>query len=123
MADLNKITEDLSSLSVKDMVALIANLEKEWNVSAAVQVAAAPVAEAAAVQEKTEFDVELTSIEDGKKLGVIKALRVVIAGLGLTEAKALVEGAPKVIKEAASKEEAEKMKKEIEAAGGKVTLK
>ncbi|MDZ5761830.1 50S ribosomal protein L7/L12 [Candidatus Cyrtobacter comes] len=123
MADLNKITEDLSSLSVKDMVALISDLEKKWNVSAAVQVAAAPVAEAAAVQEKTEFDVELTSIEDGKKLGVIKALRVVISGLGLTEAKALVEGAPKIVKEAISKEEAEKIKKELEAAGGKVALK
>ncbi len=124
MADLNKIKESLSSLSIKDMVSLISELEKEWNVSAAVQVAAAPAAQGEAVaQEKTEFDVELTSIVDGKKLGVIKAIRVVLPGLNLSDAKTMVEGAPNIIKEGASKEEAEKMKKELEDAGAKVTLK
>src|SRR5579872_4901127 len=125
MADLNKIVDDLSSLTVLEAADLAKLLEEKWGVSAAAAVAvagpaaggpAAPVAE-----EKTEFDVILTG-DGGKKINVIKEVRA-ITGLGLTEAKTLVEGAPKPVKEGVNKDEAEKIKKQIEDAGGTVELK
>jgi large subunit ribosomal protein L7/L12 len=126
MADLAKIVDDLSSLTVLEAAELAKMLEEKWGVSAAaaVAVAAAPAgggAAAAAVEEKTEFNVELTAAGD-KKIEVIKEVRA-ITGLGLKEAKDLVEGAPKMVKEGASKDEAEKLKKQLEAVGAKVTLK
>jgi large subunit ribosomal protein L7/L12 len=126
MADLAKIVDDLSSLTVLEAAELAKMLEEKWGVSAAaaVAVAAAPAGGgggAAAVEEKTEFNVELTAAGD-KKIEVIKEVRA-ITGLGLKEAKDLVEGAPKMVKEGASKDEAEKLKKQLEAAGAKVTLK
>jgi large subunit ribosomal protein L7/L12 len=125
MADLAKIVDDLSSLTVLEAAELAKMLEDKWGVSAAAAVAvAAPAAgggAAAAVEEKTEFNVELTAAGD-KKIEVIKEVRA-ITGLGLKEAKDLVEGAPKMVKEGASKDEAEKLKKQLEAAGAKVTLK
>ena len=125
MADLNKIVEDLSSLTVLEAAELSKLLEDKWGVSAAapVAVAAAPAAGGgeAAAEEKTEFDLEL--IESGSnKIAVIKEVRT-ITGLGLKEAKDLVEGAPKPLKQGVKKEEAEEMKKALEAAGAKVTLK
>ena len=124
MANMNieQMVEELSSWSVKDVATLVSALEESWGVSAApVAVAggAAPVAEAA--EEKTEFDVELTEA-GAKKINVIKAIRE-ITQLGLADAKALVEAAPKVIKEAISKDEADAIKKQLEDAGAKVTLK
>jgi large subunit ribosomal protein L7/L12 len=126
MADLAKIVDDLSKLTVLEAAELAKMLEEKWGVSAAaaVAVAAAPAAgggAAAAVEEKTEFNVELTASGD-KKIEVIKEVRA-ITGLGLKEAKDLVEGAPKMVKEGASKDEAEKLKKQLEAVGAKVTLK
>ncbi len=125
MADLAKIVDDLSKLTVLEAAELAKMLEEKWGVSAAaVAVAAAPAAgggAAAAVEEKTEFNVELSAAGD-KKIEVIKEVRA-ITGLGLKEAKDLVEGAPKMVKEAASKDEAEKIKKQLEAVGAKVTLK
>ena len=124
MADLNKIVEDLSALSVLEAAELAKLLEEKWGVSAAAAVAVAgPVAAAAgpAAEEQTEFDVILTG-DGGKKINVIKEVRA-ITGLGLGEAKALVEGAPKAVKEGVNKEEAEKIKKQIEEAGGTVELK
>ncbi len=126
MANLAKIVDDLSSLTVLEAAELAKLLEEKWGVSAAaaVAVAAAPAgggAGAAAVEEKTEFNVELTATGD-KKIEVIKEVRA-ITGLGLKEAKDLVEAAPKMVKEGASKDEAEKLKKQLEAAGAKVTLK
>ena len=125
MADLNKIVEDLSSLTVLEAAELSKLLEDKWGVSAAapVAVAAAPVAGGgeAAVEEKTEFDLELTE-SGSNKIAVIKEVRT-ITGLGLKEAKDLVEGAPKPLKQGVKKEEAEEMKKALEAAGAKVTLK
>ena len=122
-ADLDKIVEELSKLTVMEAAELSKKLEEHWGVSAAApvaMVAAAPGAGAAA-EEKTEFDVVL--VEAGSsKIGVIKAVRE-ITGLGLTEAKALVESAPKAIKEAVSKEDAENFKKKLEEAGAKVELK
>ena len=122
-ADLDKIVEELSKLTVMEAAELSKKLEEHWGVSAAApvaMVAAAPGAGAAA-EEKTEFDVVL--VEAGSsKIGVIKAVRE-ITGLGLTEAKALVESAPKAIKEAISKEDAENFKKKLEEAGAKVELK
>jgi large subunit ribosomal protein L7/L12 len=123
MADLSKIVEDLSSLTVLEAAELSKLLEEKWGVSAAAPVAggdAAPAA-AAAVEEKTEFDVVLLAAGD-KKINVIKEVRA-ITGLGLKEAKDLVEGAPKTVKEAASKAEAEDLKKKLEDAGAKVELK
>ena len=125
MADLNKIVEDLSSLTVLEAAELSKLLEEKWGVSAAapVAVAAAPAAGGgeAATEEKTEFDIELS--ESGyNKIAVIKEVRT-ITGLGLKEAKDLVEGAPKPLKQGVKKEEAEEMKKALEAAGAKVTLK
>jgi large subunit ribosomal protein L7/L12 len=125
MADLAKLVDDLSALTVLEASELSKLLEEKWGVSAAapVAVAAAPgaAAPAAAVEEKTEFDVVLASFGENK-INVIKEVRA-ITGLGLGEAKALVEGAPKTIKEAASKADAEDIKKKLEAAGAKVELK
>ena len=123
MADLNSIVEQLSALTVLEAADLAKMLEEKWGVSAAAAVAAAGPAAAAApvVEEQTEFDVILTG-DGGKKINVIKEVRV-ITGLGLTEAKALVEGAPKAVKEAVSKAEAEKIKAQLEAAGATVELK
>ena len=125
MADLNKIVEDLSSLTVLEAAELSKLLEEKWGVSAAapVAVAAAPAAGSgdAAAEEKTEFDIELSEA-GSNKIAVIKEVRT-ITGLGLKEAKDLVEGAPKPLKQGVKKEEAEEMKKALEAAGAKVTLK
>ncbi len=124
MANLEKIVEDLSSLTVLEAAELAKLLEEKWGVSAAaaVAVAAAPGAVAAApVEEKTEFNVILASVGD-KKIEVIKEVRVV-TGLGLKEAKDLVEGAPKAVKEGVGKEEAEKIKAALEKVGAKVELK
>lgn len=123
MADLAKLVDDLSSLTVLEAAELAKMLEEKWGVSAAAAVAvAAPAAAAAApVEEKTEFDVVLASAGD-KKIEVIKEVRA-ITGLGLKEAKDLVEGAPKTVKEAAGKDEAEKIKAQLEKAGAKVELK
>jgi large subunit ribosomal protein L7/L12 len=125
MADLQKIVDDLSALTVLEAAELSKLLEEKWGVSAAAAVAvAAPAgagAGAAAVEEKTEFDVILTG-DGGKKINVIKEIRA-ITGLGLTEAKALVESAPKAVKEGASKDEAEKIKKQLEEAGATVEIK
>ena len=125
MADLAKIVEDLSKLTVLEAAELSKMLEEAWGVSAAAPVAAAAVgggaAPAAAVEEKTEFDVVL--VEAGaNKINVIKEVRVITA-LGLKEAKDLVDGAPKPVKEAVSKAEAEDIKKKLEAAGAKVEVK
>ena len=117
MADLNKIVEDLSSLTVLEAAELSKLLEEKWGVSAAapVAVAAAPVAGGveAAAEEKTEFDIELSE-SGSNKIAVIKEVRT-ITGLGLKEAKDLVEGAPKPLKQGVKKEEAEEMKKALEA--------
>ena len=125
MADIAKLVEELSKLTVLEAADLAKALEEAWGVSAAaaVAVAAAPAAggEAAAAEEKTEFDVILTG-DGGKKIQVIKEVRA-ITNLGLTEAKTLVESAPKAIKEGVSKAEAEDIKAKIEAAGGTVELK
>ena len=126
MADLNKIVEDLSALTVLEAAELAKLLEEKWGVSAAAAVAVAgPAAGGAAAgpaaEEQTEFDVILTG-DGGKKINVIKEVRA-ITGLGLGEAKALVEGAPKAVKEGVNKDEAEKIKKQIEDAGGTVELK
>ncbi|HET9413257.1 MAG TPA: 50S ribosomal protein L7/L12 [Pseudolabrys sp.] len=126
MADLNKIVDDLSALTVLEAAELAKLLEEKWGVSAAAAVAVAGpaaggAAAAPAAEEKDEFDVILTG-DGGKKINVIKEVRA-ITGLGLGEAKALVEGAPKAVKEGVNKEEAEKIKKQIEEAGGTVELK
>jgi large subunit ribosomal protein L7/L12 len=124
MADLAKIVDELSKLTVLEAADLAKMLEEKWGVSAAAAVAVAGPAAgpaAAAAEEQTEFNVELTSIGD-KKIEVIKEVRA-ITGLGLKEAKDLVEAAPKMVKEAVSKDEAEKLKKALEAAGAKVTVK
>ena len=124
MADLQKLVDDLSTLTVLEAADLAKMLEEKWGVSAAaaVAVAAAPGGAAAApVEEKTEFTVVLTAIGD-KKIEVIKEVRA-LTGLGLKEAKDLVEGAPKPVKEGVSKDEAEKVKAQLEKAGAKVELK
>ena len=124
MADLNKIVDQLSALTVLEAAELAKLLEEKWGVSAAAAVAVAGPAAAAAgpaEEEKTEFDVILTG-DGGKKINVIKEVRA-ITGLGLGEAKALVEAAPKAVKEGINKAEAEKIKKQIEDAGGTVELK
>jgi len=124
MADLAKLVDDLSALTVLEAAELSKMLEEKWGVSAAAPVAVAAVAAGAAApaaEEKTDFDVELTEAGE-KKINVIKEVRA-ITGLGLKEAKDLVEGAPKVVKEGASKDEAEKIKKVLEEAGAKVTIK
>ncbi len=123
MADLNKIIEDLSSLTVVEAAELSKQLEEKWGVSAAAAVAAAPAAAggAAPTEEKSEFTVMLTSAGD-KKINVIKEIRAVTS-LGLKEAKDLVEGAPKEVKSGVNKKEAEEIKAKLEAAGAKVELK
>ena len=124
MADLAKIVEDLSALTVLEAAELSKMLEEKWGVSAAAPVAVAAAgggAAAAPAEEKTEFTVVLASAGD-KKIEVIKEVRG-ITGLGLKEAKDLVEGAPKTVKEGANKADAEAMKKKLEAVGAKVELK
>jgi large subunit ribosomal protein L7/L12 len=124
MADLSKIVNDLSSLTVLEAAELSKMLEEKWGVSAAAPVAiaaAAGGAAAAPVEEKTEFTVVLTAAGD-KKIEVIKEVRA-ITGLGLKEAKDLVEAAPKAVKEGVNKKDADDMKKKLEAAGAKVELK
>jgi large subunit ribosomal protein L7/L12 len=123
MADLQKIVDDLSGLTVLEAAELAKLLEEKWGVSAAAAVAVAGPAAAAAApaEEKTEFTVMLTAAGD-KKIEVIKEVRA-ITGLGLKEAKDLVEGAPKAVKEGVNKDEAEKLKGQLEKAGAKVELK
>jgi large subunit ribosomal protein L7/L12 len=129
MADTDKIVEQLSGLTVLEIAGLVKQLEEKWGVSAAapVAMAAAPAgggggAAAPAAEEKTTFDVILKEM-GGNKIGVIKEVRSAVPGLGLAEAKALVEGAPKPIKEGVTKAEAEEIKKKVEAAGAKVEIK
>ena len=127
MADTNTLVEQLSGLTVLEVADLVKSLEEKWGVSAAapVAVAAGPAAGGAAAapaEEKTSFDVILKET-GGNKIAVIKEVRACVAGLGLAEAKALVEGAPKPLKEGVTKEEAEEIKKKIEAAGAKVEIK
>ncbi|HAE95044.1 MULTISPECIES: 50S ribosomal protein L7/L12 [Hyphomonas] len=126
MADLEKIVEDLSALTVLEAAELAKLLEDKWGVSAAAPVAVAAVAGGdaggAAAAEKDEFDVILTGAGD-KKINVIKLVREVQPSLGLKEAKELVEGAPKPLKEGATKEEAEELKKKFEEAGATIELK
>ena len=129
MADIDKLTEDLSGLSVLEVADLVKALEEKWGVSAAAPVAAAAAAAAApaggdgeAAEEKTEFDVILTNA-GGSKIAVIKEVRGAVSGLGLADAKKLVDGAPSPIKEACSKEEAEEIKTKLEAAGAEVEVK
>ena len=123
MADIANLVAELSKLTVLEEADLAKALEEAWGVSAAaaVAVAAGPAAVAEAVEEQTEFDVILTG-DGGKKIQVIKEVRAITA-LGLTEAKALVEAAPKAVKEGVSKAEAEEIKKKIEEAGGTVEIK
>jgi len=121
MADLNKIIDDLSSLTVVEAAELSKQLEEKWGVTAATAVAAAPAAGAAPVEEKDEFTIVLTAAGD-KKINVIKEIRAVTS-LGLKEAKDLVEGAPKEVKAGVNKKEAEEIKKKLESAGAKVELK
>jgi large subunit ribosomal protein L7/L12 len=124
MADIAKLVEDLSQLTVMEAAELAKALEEAWGVSAAAAVAVAPAGggvAAEAVEEQTEFDVILTG-DGGKKIQVIKEVRA-ITNLGLTEAKTLVESAPKAIKEGVNKAEAEEIKAKIEAAGGTVEIK
>jgi len=130
MADINQLVEELSKLTVLEAADLVKKLEEKWGVTAAAPVAVAAVAGAAAggaaapaAEAKTTFDVILASVPADKKIGVIKAVREVKAGLGLAEAKALVEGAPKPVLEGANKADADAAKKKLEEAGGKVELK
>ena len=123
----SKLVDEIKKLKLTEVAELVSALEEEFGVSAAMpMMAAAPVAGGAGasepVEEKTAFNVELTAAGENK-IGVIKAIREVIPELGLKEAKDLVDGAPKIVKEGVKKEEAEAMKKKIEEAGGKVTLK
>jgi large subunit ribosomal protein L7/L12 len=126
MADLNKIKEELNKLTILEVAELVKTLEEEWGVSAAAPMGMAMVAPAAAaaepVEEKTEFTVELASFGDNK-IAVIKEVRGVVPGLGLGDAKTLVESAPSVVREGVPKAEAEEIKKKLEAAGAKVNLK
>lgn len=127
MADLNKIVDELSGLTVLEVAELVKTLETKWGVSAAAPVAVAAAgggggAAAPAAEAKTEFDIVLT---DGgsNKIGVIKEVRAVVPGLGLADAKKLVESAPQPLKQGVSKEEADDIKKKMEAAGAKVEIK
>ena len=129
MADTDKLVEQLSELSVLEIAGLVKQLEEKWGVSAAAPVAVAGpaagavgAAAAPAAEEKTTFDVILKEM-GSNKIAVIKEVRGAVPGLGLAEAKALVEGAPKTIKEGVTKEEADEIKKKIEAAGAKVEIK
>ena len=126
MADTQALVDQLSGLTVLEVADLVKQLEEKWGVSAAAPVAVAAAgagaAAAAPVEEKTSFDVILTDA-GSNKIGVIKEVRAAVAGLGLAEAKALVESAPKALKEGVTKEEAAEIKKKIEAAGAKVDIK
>ncbi len=128
MADTNALVEQLSGLTVLEVADLVKQLEEKWGVSAAAPVAVAAAGAgagagaAAPAEEKTSFDVILTDA-GSNKIGVIKEVRAAVAGLGLAEAKALVESAPKALKEGVTKEEAAEIKKKIEAAGAKVEIK
>ena len=127
MADTNALVDQLSGLTVLEIADLVKQLEEKWGVSAAAPVAVAAAgpaggAAAAPAEEKTSFDVILTDAGTNK-IAVIKEVRAAVAGLGLAEAKALVEGAPKSLKEGVTKEEAAEIKKKIEAAGAKVEIK
>jgi large subunit ribosomal protein L7/L12 len=130
MADTNALVDQLSGLTVLEIAGLVKQLEEKWGVSAAapVAMAAAPAAgsgaapAAAAAEEKTTFEVILKEM-GANKISVIKEVRAAVPGLGLAEAKALVEGAPKTIKEGVTKEEADEIKKKVEAAGAKVEIK
>ncbi|MBN76653.1 MAG: 50S ribosomal protein L7/L12 [Verrucomicrobiaceae bacterium] len=126
MADIEKITEDLSGLTVLEVADLVKALEEKWGVSAAAPVAAVDAAPAGdggdAAEEKTEFDVILTNA-GGNKIAVIKEVRAAVSGLGLADAKKIVDGAPSPIKEGCAKEEAEEIKGKLEAAGAEVELK
>ena len=121
MADLNKIIDELSKLTVVEAAELSKQLEEKWGVTAAAPAAAAPAAGAAPAEEKSDFTIFLNSAGD-KKINVIKEVRA-LTGLGLKEAKDLVEAAPKEIKKAVPKKDAEEAKKKLEAAGAKVELK
>jgi large subunit ribosomal protein L7/L12 len=129
MADTDKLVEQLSNLSVLEIAGLVKQLEEKWGVSAAAPVAVAagpaagaPAGAAPAAEEKTTFDVILTEM-GANKIAVIKEVRSAVPGLGLAEAKALVEGAPKTIKESVTKQEADEIKKKVEATGAKVEIK
>lgn len=125
MADTNTLVDQLSGMTILEVAELVKALEEKWGVSAAAPVAVAAAgggAAAPAAEEKTSFDVILTEI-GGNKIGVIKEVRAAVPGLGLADAKALVESAPKPLKEGVTKEEAEEIKKKIEAAGAKVEIK
>ena len=126
MADIEKLTEDLSGLTVLEVADLVKALEDKWGVSAAapvVAVAAAPAGDGGdAAEEKSEFDVILTGA-GGNKIAVIKEVRAAVSGLGLADAKKIVDGAPAPIKEGCAKEEAEEIKSKLEAAGAEVELK
>jgi large subunit ribosomal protein L7/L12 len=130
MADTANLVEQLSGLTVLEIAGLVKELEEKWGVSAAAPVAAAPAGGGApaaggaapAAEEKATFDVVLTEM-GANKIGVIKEVRAAVPGLGLAEAKALVEGAPKTVKEGVTKAEADEIKKKIEAAGAKVEIK
>ena len=126
MADIEKITEDLSGLTVLEVADLVKALEEKWGVSAAAPVAAVAAAPAGdggdAAEEKTEFDVILTNA-GGNKIAVIKEVRAAVSGLGRADAKKIVDGAPSPIKEGCAKEEAEEIKGKLEAAGAEVELK
>ena len=128
MADVDKLVEDLSGMTVLEVADLVKALEEKWGVSAAAPVAAVAAApgggggDAGAAEEKTEFDVILASFGDNK-IAVIKEVRGAIDGLGLADAKKLVESAPSPLKEGVSKEEAEEIKKKLEGVGAKVELK
>ena len=130
MADTDKLVEQLSGLTVLEIAGLVKQLEEKWGVSAAAPVAVAAMpaggaaagAAAPAAEEKTTFEVILKEM-GANKIGVIKEVRGAVPGLGLAEAKALVEGAPKTIKEGVTKQEADEIKKKIEAAGAKVEIK
>ncbi|QSR84610.1 50S ribosomal protein L7/L12 [Methylacidimicrobium sp. B4] len=127
MADLNAVVEQLSNLTVLEVAQLVKQLEEKWGVSAAAPVAVAAAAPAAGgegqkpAEEKTAFNVILKAV-GGNKIAVIKEVRAAVSGLGLAEAKALVESAPKPVKEGVTKEEAEAIKKKIEAAGAQVEI-
>ena len=130
MADTEKLVEQLSALSVLEIAGLVKQLEEKWGVSAAAPVAVAPAPTGgggaagapAAAEEKTTFDVILKEM-GANKIAVIKEIRGAVPGLGLAEAKALVEGAPKTIKEGVTKQEADEIKKKVESAGAKVEVK
>jgi len=122
MSDITKIAQSLSELKVSEMIDLVKHLETEWGVSASAPVAVASQSESSAVVEKTAFDVILTD-SGASKISVIKEIRVILPALGLAEAKAIVDAAPKSIKEGVKKEEAEEIKKKLEAAGAKVEIK